>query len=172
MPTLRPTQARASRQTRWAAALLALCTLPAEPQTAMPRLAPACVACHGPTGVSTQADVPNLAGQKPLYLERQLKAFREGTRKNELMAAIAAPLSDDDVRQLAAWWSAQPAGGAAPAEPSLVASAVSLPAGFPAGFKEYLRLTKEANGTIDIAYANAVAWAAAPVRRCPKARWS
>jgi cytochrome c553 len=161
MPTLRQTSLRAASHPRWAAVLLVLAALPVQPQTAMPRHAQACAACHGASGVSLQADVPNLAGQKSLYLESQLKAFRDGTRKNELMAAVAAPLSDDDVRQLASWWSAQPAGGAALAQPSVVESSVGLPADFPAGFREYLRVTKEAHKTIDIAYANAVAWRAA-----------
>ena len=40
-----------------------------------------CVACHGANGVSVSDTIPNLAGQRAAYLENQLKAFREGTRK-------------------------------------------------------------------------------------------
>lgn len=50
----------------------------------------ACEACHGPAGVSLNPTIPNLAGQKPAYLESQLKAFHSKERKNDLMNANAA----------------------------------------------------------------------------------
>ncbi len=68
--------------------------------------AAACVVCHGPAGVSTAPDTPHLAGQPATYLSAQLKAFRSGARKHEVMAVIAKPLSDDDIAKLAAWYSA------------------------------------------------------------------
>ncbi len=61
-----------------------------------------CSACHGDAGVSTDPKFPNLAGQKPAYISAQLKAFKKGDRKNTLMNAIAAELSDDDIENLAA----------------------------------------------------------------------
>jgi cytochrome c553 len=65
-----------------------------------------CAACHGLDGLSKVADAPNLAGNGELYLARQLKAFRSGERKHPQMSVIAAGLSDDDIANLAAWYSA------------------------------------------------------------------
>ena len=67
--------------------------------------AQACAVCHGPAGISTQPDAPNLAGQPALYLATQLRAYRSGARKHEVMSVIAKPLTDDDIQQLAAWFS-------------------------------------------------------------------
>ena len=64
-----------------------------------------CAACHGPNGVSANPQWPNLAGQKDLYLIKQMKAFRDGTRVDPLMAAQAQPLSDRDIEDLAAYFS-------------------------------------------------------------------
>jgi cytochrome c553 len=69
----------------------------------------ACVACHGPSGVSTSDLWPNLAGQKQAYIMKQLKAFREGTRTDPLMSGMAKPLSDEDIENLAAYFSSQSA---------------------------------------------------------------
>ena len=63
-----------------------------------------CTACHGANGVSISDNIPNLGGQKVTYLVNQLKAFREGTRKNALMNAIAPQLSDDDIDNVAAYF--------------------------------------------------------------------
>jgi cytochrome c553 len=64
-----------------------------------------CVACHGATGLSTNDVWPNLAGQKTGYLAKQLKAFREGARTDPLMSAMAKPLTDEDIENLAAYFS-------------------------------------------------------------------
>ncbi len=73
-----------------------------------------CAACHGGAGVSPLAGTPSLAGQPELFLQWQLVYFRTGTRKNPTMQPLAAGLSDDDVRNLAAHFAAQkpPARGA------------------------------------------------------------
>jgi cytochrome c553 len=60
--------------------------------------------CHGPLGVATQPETPHLAGQPASYLAAQLKAFRSGVRKHEVMSVIARPLSDDDIDAIAAWF--------------------------------------------------------------------
>ncbi|AHL73829.1 cytochrome C [Stutzerimonas stutzeri] len=65
-----------------------------------------CAACHGLNGLSKVADAPNLAGNGELYLARQLKAFRSGERKHPQMSVIAASLSDEDIAQVTAWYSA------------------------------------------------------------------
>lgn len=66
--------------------------------------AQACAVCHGPLGVASQPDTPHLAGQPASYLVQQLRAFRSGSRKHEVMAVIAKPLTDDDIDKLAAWF--------------------------------------------------------------------
>jgi cytochrome c553 len=63
-----------------------------------------CVACHGADGIGKAPQYPNLAGQKAAYLEKQLKAFRSGERKDSDMNALAAPLSDEDIVKLAAYF--------------------------------------------------------------------
>ena len=70
-----------------------------------------CAACHGPNGISTTPIWPNLAGQKDQYLVKQLKAFRDGTRQDPAMSPMAKPLSDQDIEDLAAFFSSLPAGG-------------------------------------------------------------
>jgi len=66
-----------------------------------------CMACHGPTGTSSNPMWPNLAGQKAPYLVKQLKDFKSGARKDPVMAPMAAPLSDQDMENLAAYYSSQ-----------------------------------------------------------------
>lgn len=64
-----------------------------------------CVGCHGAAGISNNPLWPNLAGQKEAYLVKQLKAFRDGSRPDPMMAPMAKPLSDDDIANLAAYYS-------------------------------------------------------------------
>jgi cytochrome c553 len=63
-----------------------------------------CATCHGPLGVSSAPDAPHLAGQPKIYLTAQLKAFRGGSRRHEVMNVIAKPLSDEDIEALADWY--------------------------------------------------------------------
>ena len=63
-----------------------------------------CAACHGANGISMIEAYPNLAGQKEAYLVKQLKAFKNGTRKDPVMAPMAMPLSDADMENLAAYY--------------------------------------------------------------------
>lgn len=66
-----------------------------------------CAACHGADGVSTIPSNPILAGQYPSYLEQALKSYRDGSRQNAIMAGFAAQLTDEDIADLAAWFSSQ-----------------------------------------------------------------
>jgi cytochrome c553 len=66
----------------------------------------ACALCHGPTGIATLPNAPNLAGQQAIYLSEQLKNYRSGKRQNEVMSMIAKPLTDSEIAQLSAWFSA------------------------------------------------------------------
>ena len=91
-----------------AAALLAAAEWPASAQPAQDGRAKsqACAACHGPLGISTAPDAPNLAGQPDIYLSAQLRAYRSGVRQHPVMNVIAKPLSDADIAALSAWYAA------------------------------------------------------------------
>lgn len=65
-----------------------------------------CSSCHGPNGISEMPDVPNLAGETNIYLETQLKAFRNGKRTHDIMSPIASELDDRDMQTAADWYSA------------------------------------------------------------------
>ena len=65
----------------------------------------ACAVCHGPLGLATLPDAPNLAGQSPLYLAAQLKAYRDGARRHEVMSLMARNLGDADIDELTSWYS-------------------------------------------------------------------
>ena len=67
-----------------------------------------CSDCHGLNGVSVVENFPNLAGQKEMYLAKQLKAFRDGTRKNVEMKFIVKLLTKADIANLAAYFSKLP----------------------------------------------------------------
>lgn len=66
-----------------------------------------CVACHGVEGHSVNPEWPNLAGQHASYLARHLELFRSGGRQNVLMSPMATTLSDEDIADLTAYYSAQ-----------------------------------------------------------------
>jgi cytochrome c553 len=66
----------------------------------------ACSLCHGPVGVSVLPNAPNLAGQQAIYLNEQMRNYRSGKRQNEVMNLIAKPLTDAEIAQLTAWYSA------------------------------------------------------------------
>jgi cytochrome c553 len=75
--------------------------------------AAACVACHGPNGNSTNPQWPTLAGQGGAYVELQLKHFRDKSRLDPsgAMPSMAANLSDQDIEDLAAYFSSQTTAG-------------------------------------------------------------
>jgi cytochrome c553 len=64
-----------------------------------------CAACHGGDGNSFNPEWPKLAGQHESYIVKQLSEFKEGKRKNATMAPMAAPLSAQDMQDLAAYYS-------------------------------------------------------------------
>ena len=66
-----------------------------------------CAACHGADGNSINPTWPKLAGQHPDYLLKQLQDFKSGTRKDPTMAGMVAALSDQDMKNLAAYYSSQ-----------------------------------------------------------------
>ncbi|MEA2742883.1 MAG: hypothetical protein QOG25_1254 [Acetobacteraceae bacterium] len=70
--------------------------------------AKACVACHGDNGVSAMPVIPSLAGQQDQFIQWQLVFFRSGRRSNPAMAPLVADLSDEDVRNLGAYFASLP----------------------------------------------------------------
>ncbi len=71
------------------------------------KLSTTCAACHGADGNSTIPTNPILAGQYESYLARALSDYKSGERSNATMAGFAAGLSDQDIRDLAAYFSSQ-----------------------------------------------------------------
>lgn len=66
-------------------------------------LAQQCAICHGPTGIS-RADSPNLAGQYPAAIYKQLKDFKSGARANAIMSPFTPHLTDQDMVDLSAYY--------------------------------------------------------------------
>ncbi len=64
-----------------------------------------CMACHGANGISPSPNYPNLAGQKEAYLIKALHEYKDGQRKNATMHAFASMLSNQDIENLAAYYS-------------------------------------------------------------------
>ena len=64
-----------------------------------------CIACHGKEGISPTDIWPNLAGQKKGYLIKQIKAFRDGDRKEPLMKPMVQSLTDEDIENIAEYYS-------------------------------------------------------------------
>lgn len=72
---------------------------------------PGCVQCHGPRGLGVGEHFPAIAGQPAVYISTQLKAFKDGTRKNdplELMRHLPAGLSDEEVTAVSQWFAGVP----------------------------------------------------------------
>ena len=89
--------------------------------TAGEQKAATCLGCHGPKGKSSNAQWPNLAAQQSIYLINQLNAFKTGSRSNPMMQSMAANLSNDDINNLAAYFSSQPSVSAG-SDPALAKS--------------------------------------------------
>ncbi|MEJ0005086.1 MAG: c-type cytochrome [Steroidobacteraceae bacterium] len=72
---------------------------------AAPAAVAVCAACHGATGISAVPNYPNLAGQHEDYLKREIAEYKDGGRKNVIMASMAATIKDADVEALADYFS-------------------------------------------------------------------
>jgi len=66
-----------------------------------------CAACHGKTGNSQNAQYPKLAGQYESYIYHALKSYKSGARQNPIMSGMVSNLSDQDMQDLAAYFSSQ-----------------------------------------------------------------
>jgi cytochrome c553 len=98
------------KHTRIALAALAFCA-PAlaaqgDPDAGKAKSA-ACKVCHGETGLGASPDFPRIAGQHADYLAVALRHYKLGKRRNPIMAGQVANLSEKDILDLAAYFSAQ-----------------------------------------------------------------
>ncbi len=91
-----------------------------DPKAGEAKAGTVCVACHGPQGNSIVPNWPKLAGQHPEYIYKQLMDFKAGNRANDQMTPMAAPLTEDEMRNLAAYYAAQTQTGGA-ADPAVAA---------------------------------------------------
>ena len=64
-----------------------------------------CSVCHGKNGIANDPEVPSLAAQSSLYIEKSLKDFRDGVREDRRMSLMAQNLTDEQIKDLAAWYS-------------------------------------------------------------------
>jgi cytochrome c553 len=123
-----------------------------------------CAACHGATGVSVSDAIPNLAGQKTVYLENQLKALKDGSRKAPVMNAIASQLNTEDITNVAAFFASQ-SGATSTAKsallPNLTKTNMSFPEGYRGSYTKYHTINFPATRQVRYYYANPVAVAAA-----------
>ena len=71
------------------------------------KAAEVCAACHGPDGNSPAPAFPKIAGQHASYIEKALNEYKSGTRKDPIMAGMAAALSKEDIENLAAFFASQ-----------------------------------------------------------------
>lgn len=79
---------------------------PGDPKAGQTKAA-ACGACHGMDGNSTDPQYPKLAGQSEQYIVHQLENFKSGKRQNPIMQGMAAPLAEQDMHDIAAWFASQ-----------------------------------------------------------------
>lgn len=103
----------------------------ADPAKAKPIAESVCIGCHGADGNSPAAPNPNIAGQHAAYIAKQLSNFKSvdgkpAVRDNAIMAGMAAGLSDEDVKNLAAYFSQQKLKPAVAKDEKLVAEGQKL----------------------------------------------
>ena len=96
---------RTIKQLICAAAIIGLAPFASADAAAGKAKSALCMACHGPSGISNNEIWPNLAGQKRQYLINQITAFRDGTRVDPMMAPMVKALSDQDIIDLADYYS-------------------------------------------------------------------
>jgi cytochrome c553 len=128
------------------------------------KVATVCAACHGANGVSVSDAIPNLAAQRAGYIEAQLKAFRDGTRKapglvnpTATMAAIAMQLSPEEIANVAAYFASLPGaekGAKSALLPNVAKTNVAFPEGYKDSFVRYHTINFPATKQVRHYYAN------------------
>ncbi|HUQ26231.1 MAG TPA: cytochrome P460 family protein [Burkholderiales bacterium] len=140
------------------------------------KVAQVCAACHGANGISVSDAIPNLAGQRAVYLENQLKAFKEGSRKAPnatspiaTMAAIATQLSPAEIANVAMFFASLPGATQASAKssflPNLAKSNVTFPENYKQNFVKYHTINFPATRQVRHYYANKAAIDAAKANK-------
>lgn len=117
----------------WASSPAPAPTAKGDPAKAQVIVDKVCGACHGADGNSTSPTYPNLAGQHPEYLNKQLHDFKAGARRNAIMAPNVTNLSPEDMLNLAAYFSAQQPKNRQAKDPALVAEGQKIFKGGNAG---------------------------------------
>jgi cytochrome c553 len=145
-------------------------TQAADVEAGKAKVAMVCAACHGAAGVSVSDAIPNLAAQRAGYIENQLKAFKDGSRKGgptspvATMAAIAAQLSPDEISNVAAYFASLPGAGAGAKSdflPNIAKTSVSFPEGYKSTYVKYHTINFPATKQVRYYYANPEAVSAA-----------
>ncbi len=67
-----------------------------------------CQGCHGPKGISPVPNYPNLAGQQTAYFIKAMNDYKNGDRKDAVMNGVVSSLSDNDIKNLAAFYASLP----------------------------------------------------------------
>jgi cytochrome c553 len=80
----------------------------ADPPAGVREIVETCASCHGKDGISAIENTPSLAGQPDIFIQYQLVFIRDGARKVEVMQEFAKKLSDQDIRDLGAYYSSLP----------------------------------------------------------------
>jgi cytochrome c553 len=80
----------------------------AAPPVKPPAIAQTCIACHGAKGISSIRNTPSLAGQPDIFTQYQLVFMRDGARQAGVMQAVVKNLTDDNIRDLGAYYAALP----------------------------------------------------------------
>jgi cytochrome c553 len=91
-----------------ALAFAAPIAIAADIQAGAAKVKEVCAACHGLDGNSPTPDYPRLGGQHRDYLEKALRDYKSGLRKNPIMAGFAGALSKQDIENVAAYFESQP----------------------------------------------------------------
>src|SRR5258707_10382295 len=96
------------RPAAWLTALLALLAATPAPAEGVDEKAQACTGCHGENGVPQQKTMPVIWGQYQGYLYLQLRDYKSGARKNDIMSPLAQTMERDDMMALALYFSQKP----------------------------------------------------------------
>lgn len=153
-----------------AALALAPITYAADIEAGKAKVAEVCAACHGMNGVSVSDAIPNLAAQRAAYIESQLKAYRDGTRKPPnaagaaaIMNAMAAQLSPEQMADVAAYFASLPGspGAKSPLLASTATTHLEFPTNYKAVFTKYYTINFPATKQVRYYLANEVALKAA-----------
>ncbi len=154
-----------------AAAMAPVCSA-ADLEAGKAKVTQVCAACHGANGVSVSDTIPNLAAQRAVYIEGQLKAFKEGTRRAAgptspaaTMAAIATQLGADDMANVAAYFASLPGVDKSATKsaflPNVAKTRVAFPEGYKESFVKYHTINFPATKQVRYYYANKAAVQAA-----------